>query len=331
MSTRFTDDLFHNTEGSDFIVRNRRPLAIRLFLAFAIAFIAIYTAASLMSAMNTMGSKGIFFLILTLTIGVLGWVTMISASQHRDLVLATEFQNAMLASAVQLSTRFCLITKRDGSIVYIDPGFQKLFPQFMHGDGRTIDGLFTSAGILPDVIKKISTALERYQAERVMMPFKDAAGNITPMIITIDVLPRPKGYFLFRGRDFIEKRTAPKSDADTTSALLLEQALYVLPEGVLITNSAGLVTYVNHALEEWLGYTTGEMLIVPLTIERICHQYAGVAIGQPVLDNFNGEILLRSKNGTIVTMYIRQKLLRDKDQVLGLSAIISPAESAKKN
>ena len=46
MATRFTDDLFTNTEGSDFIVRKRIPLAVQIFLIFAIAFVAIYVTAS---------------------------------------------------------------------------------------------------------------------------------------------------------------------------------------------------------------------------------------------------------------------------------------------
>ena len=98
--------------------------------------------------MNDTGSKTLFLRDpVTLSIGSLTWLTIYFSARLRDLVLATEFQNAMLASAAQLSTRFCLITKRDGSIVYVDPGFQKLFPHFMQSNDRNIDGLLGGAGI----------------------------------------------------------------------------------------------------------------------------------------------------------------------------------------
>jgi PAS domain-containing protein len=324
--------MFDNTEGSDFIVRKWKWNSIQLFVLFAITFVAIYLTATIM---YDIGDKVFFFVTLSCIFGALSWFTITFASRNRDLVMATEFQNAMLASAAQLSTRFCFITKRDGTIVYIDPGFQKLFTHFMHSGGGTIDGLLTYTDVDEEMKQKIIDVLKQNNRDQLLLALKDAEGNPSPMMVTIDPLPRPKGYFLFRGRDYVEKRStenekvSTEKTADATSALLLAQALYALPEGVLITDSNGAITYVNHTLEEWLGFGIGEMLARPLKLEQICHQYAGNEIGWPVFNNFEGELTLQHKNRTLVPLKIRQTLVRQNGNVLGLSAIISQPENAK--
>jgi len=330
MTTRFTDNLLNNIEGNDFIVRRHGPAVIQLFLIFAIAFVAIYCTAFIM---NDLGNKTLFFFTLALTIGSLGWFTILFATRNRDLVLATEFQNAILASATQLGTRFCLITKNDGSIVYIDPAFQKLFPHFMHSDSHTISRLFYNADIPKELSQKIYAALENNQNIRLLLPFKDASDNPMPMMVTVDVLPRPKGYFLFRGRDFIENRSTSQAETaakDQVSALLLAQALYALPEGVIVANHTGIVTYVNHALEEWLGYSAGEIVNGALGLQDLFCQYPGKAKGEMVAKNFDGEVSLQRKNRTLVNMQVRQALLSENGEILGISAIVSSPAILKK-
>ena len=40
----------------------------------------------------------------------------IQLQRSRDMVLSTEFQNALFASALGINNKFCLIIKRDGNI-----------------------------------------------------------------------------------------------------------------------------------------------------------------------------------------------------------------------
>src|SRR5579872_403489 len=120
MATRFTDDFARNAEESDFIVREHTPLPMRLFLVFTASFVIIFTAASIMNLPN---KNFYILLILLLSFGASIWCIFLYSSRLRDLVMITEFQNTMLASAAQLSSRFCLITRSDGNIAYIDPGF----------------------------------------------------------------------------------------------------------------------------------------------------------------------------------------------------------------
>lgn len=330
MATRFTDDLFRNTEGSDFVVRRRRPLVVQLLFIFAAAFFAIYFTGGIM---HGIGSKVLFFFTLSGTIGALAWFTIFFAARHRDLMMATEFQNAMLASAAQLSTRFCLITKADGSIVYIDPGFQKTFPAFTQGDTRGLEGLMEQSEISKETLQSIFDVLAEGRSDRMLLPLKDETGAPMPMMMTIDNLPRPKGYFLFRGRDYIEKRAtevaaapvvAEKRPTDIASALLLEQALFTLPEGVLVAGSDNVITYLNNTLAEWLGYSRQELLDAPFKSDRLFYQYAGHAVGAQLAQDFAGEATFQRKNRTLLTTRIRQTLLYDNGKLLGMSVIISP-------
>jgi PAS domain-containing protein len=319
MATRFTDDLFNNTDGSDFIVRKRLPLVVQICIIFAIAFLAIYLTACIMS---DTGSKVLFFCTLTITIGSLTWFTVFFSSHLRDLVLATEFQNAMLASAAQLSTCFCMITKRDGSIVYIDPGFQKLFPQFLQSNDRNIDGLLRSAGIHKELIVKVINLVEQNTEDRVLLPFVKGDGNPLPIMLTIDILPRPKGYLLLRGRDYVEKRTGAEEGKQPSVNVALMQALQRLPEGVLVTDGSGIITYVNKTLEEWLGYETGELYSRPFKVGHIFYQYGGKDAGVPVNSDFTGEIILQRKDRSLITTRMQQTSL---GKSAGLSAFVYPA------
>jgi PAS domain-containing protein len=335
MATRFTDDISHNIEQSDFVIRRWKWGSFQLLALFAITFVAIYLTASIM---YDLGDRAFFFSILTFVFGVLCWFNIVIATRHRDLVMATEFQNTLLASSAQLGTRFCFITKRSGAIVYIDPGFQKLFQPFMHSGNASIDGFLTYAEVGEEVRARILDILAQNKNDRQQLTLKTPEGIQLPMMVSIDILARPNGYFLFRGRDFIEKRNTAvpdnmvveKSATDTTSALLLSHALYALPEGILVADKTGKITYINHTLEEWLGYGTGEMLMMPLTLEEICHRYAGREVGSAPFEDFEGDVTLKRKDHTLVFFQIHQTVVRQSGDILGMSAIVSLPETAAK-
>jgi two-component system cell cycle sensor histidine kinase/response regulator CckA len=325
MAIRFSDNLSDNTDGSDFIVRKRIPVPVQIILIFAVAFVAIYTTGCIIS---DTGGRVTFIVTLILTIGSLTWFTVYFSSRLRDLVLATEFQNAMLASAAQLSTRFCLITKRDGSIVYIDPGFQKAFPIFLQNTDRTIDGLLSGTGIAKEVIHKIILTLQQNLSDRVLLNFREGDGAAFQIMMTIDPLPRPKGYLLLRGRDYVEKRSSDTQRTVQSPGSVIAHALNALHEGILIADGSGTISYVNRALEEWLGFGPGEMLARPYNkTGHILYQYEGMDAGRLIGSDFEGDIVLQRKDRSLVTMEIRQSSLGTG---AGLSAIIRPAGDAKK-
>lgn len=326
MAIRFSDDLSNNTDGSDFIVRRRVPLVMQITVVFAIAFAAILVSAGIM--LST-GGRTLFVVTLIVTIGSLTWATVYFSARLRDLVLSTEFQNAMLASAARLSTRFCLITRREGDIVYIDPGFQKLFPHFMQSSDRNIEGLLGGAGIPRDLIQKVFLMLQHGDNDRVLLTFRDDSGQPFQIMMSIEMLPRPKGYFLMRGRDFVEKRMAEAPDAKTSpvpGGAPLAHALHALPEGIIVADGNGALTYVNRTLEEWLGFDAGEIFSRPYKLGHVFYQYAGKEAGRLVLEDFTGEVVLQRKDRSLITMFMRQASL---GKSAGLAAIIRPVAAFK--
>jgi two-component system cell cycle sensor histidine kinase/response regulator CckA len=327
MATRFSDDLANNVKDTDFIIRKRYPLIIQLLVIFSVSFVAIYLSAFIM---NDLGSKVFFFITLAIIIGSLNIFTILLILRNRDLVLATEFQNAMLASAAQLSSQFCLITKRDGAIVYIDPAFQKFFPLFMRSDNRTVDSFLLGEDVPEDIIKAVFATLENNVSDRILIPFKDSTGTAMPMMVTIDILPRPKGYFLFRGREYVEKRRLSGESINSANALLLAHAINELSEGMLAADTNGVVAYLNQTLEEWLGYNEGEIIASSLNLKDIIYQYAGNEAGKITQGNFQGEVVLRHKNKTLITLQLQQLLLMDNDKPLGISAVFNHADTLKK-
>ena len=58
-----------------------------------------------------------------------GWATtqVYPAREAREKQRATEFQNALFASALGKGYRFCLIAGKDGAVVYANPGCHALF------------------------------------------------------------------------------------------------------------------------------------------------------------------------------------------------------------
>ena len=318
MAIRFSDDLFHNTEGSDFIVRKRLPMALQIITVFAMAFAAIYFTGCVM---KDSGSKTVFIVTLFCTIGILSWLTVFFSASLRDLVLATEFQNAMLAAAARLSTRFCLITKRDGSIVYIDPGFQKLFPHFMQNPDRNIESLLNSAGIAQDIIQTIFAGLQSGEPGRTLLAFPQSGQEPMQIMMSVEPLPRPRGYFLMRGRDFVIHRAAEESTPIQASAqATLESALNALPDGFLVTDASGTITYVNRTLEAWLGFEHGEIFARPYKLGHVFYQYAGKDAGRILTDAFEGDVVLQRKDKSLISMRVRQFPL---GRSAGISAIVT--------
>ena len=129
MANRLTDSAIKNT--ADFIVRKPKPHLYQLALIFVVAFAVIF-----FTGQNSASNVGYYVFMLTslIVIGSLAWFTIYFSISTRDAVVITEFQNALFASAAGLSSRFCFIIKRDGTIVYFDPGFQKVFPFFSQMD-----------------------------------------------------------------------------------------------------------------------------------------------------------------------------------------------------
>ncbi len=201
MAGRYSETLQSAARGDDFVVR-RRPFFWSLFIIFVVMFIALYLAGL---GMRDGQGHILFAALLIVMLGLLGAFTYVFTQRQRDLVLMTEFQNALFSSAVRINYLFCLILKSDGSVVYLDPGFQKLFPHINRHEMDDVYKLGTHGILTRDqqiaFDKALSDGKNATQIVDINLP--DNLGS--KMVVTLEPLPRPRGYFILRSRTYIDR------------------------------------------------------------------------------------------------------------------------------
>lgn len=323
MAFRFSDNIINNLEGTGFVVRNRVPRTLFIIIIFLSAFDLICLAAYLT---NDTSVNAVFLVILLLSIGSLCALTFYFINRFRRLILVTEFQTAMLASAAQIGTRFCFIVNSEGMIFYVDPGFQNTFPAFMDSGNRTLWELLAFVETSADLNQKVLTALKQGKSEHIILAFKDKADQPVTAMMNIDVITRPKGYFIIRGRNYIEKRAEVKSAESSQDSQyvtqVLTQAVSTLPQWILVTDNAGRIVSINEGFEQWLGYAYGEIAAARLPVRQIFHQYGNNDTGVVLQEDYEGAVVLRRKDLTLTPAQLHQKVLMAAGKTLGVSATV---------
>lgn len=202
-------------ERNDFIIRKRALPAWQLLSIFLVCFLALF-AIAIYSPL--FGSKLAIGLAIFAVIGPLTWFCVYFVQQHRDMLLSTEFQNALFSAAARLKTRFCMIVKQDGTLIYFDHGFQQVFPETANRGVLMIDRIFSTRHISHAEAEKLYRALETGKAEQVIIRLQQTPeSEVEKIIVTVDPLPRPQGFFILRGRDFVEKQPMQLSSKPISS------------------------------------------------------------------------------------------------------------------
>jgi hypothetical protein len=117
----------------------------------------------------------------------------------RDIILETEFQNLIFASAGRLGTDFCLIINKDKNTVYCDYSFSQLFASFE--DHESAFKTFLKAKGLKKADKdKILKGIKAGKSTKATFTHaKTAKAKPKKYSITIDPISRPDGYFVLKG------------------------------------------------------------------------------------------------------------------------------------
>ncbi|HEU5046918.1 MAG TPA: PAS domain-containing protein [Rickettsiales bacterium] len=323
MAFRFSDNILNNFEGTGFVVRNRVPRTLFIVIIFLAAFDLICFTAYLT---NDTSVNAIFLTVLLLSISALCGLTFYFINRFRRLILVTEFQTAMLASAAQIGTRFCFIVNTEGMIFYVDPGFQKTFPAFMDSGDRTLWELLAFMETPADLTQKVLNSLKGGKSDHIILSFKDRENLPVTAVMNIDVITRPRGYFIIRGRNYIEKRSEVKSNEGNQDlqyvAQTLAHAVSTLPQWLLVADSVGRIVSINETFEQWLGYGYGEIAAAKLPIRQIFHQYGHNDTGVMLLEDYQGEVVLRKKDLTLLAARLHQKVLMAAGKTLGISATV---------
>ncbi|MEQ1790645.1 MAG: PAS domain-containing protein, partial [Rickettsiales bacterium] len=267
MAIRFSDILSpaHISQTvdnrQDFVVRKRRPLWQTFFIMLASVLpVSIFLSVFIRDT--------IFFSQALLVILVsLGTYVFLVVQRSRDLVLATEFQNALLSSALGHSNKFCLIIKDDSTISYIDPSLQKMFPNFYKEPRRAIDVLLEQGQVSKEDRTIVFAAIERRVRSKVIFDIVDTQKKNYRIMMSIEPIVRPKGFMLLRGREFVEKRVlGPQSPENNKLPIFNETNIsmfsYITDSmdiGAYMIDLLGKITYANLTLEQWLDFDEKEL------------------------------------------------------------------------
>lgn len=193
---RFSDrsDLV-TANRSDFTVRRYYTVGRRLHTLGLMAALVAVGVFYLVTADTLMGS------LLCFVVGCAMLFVTKAFEKNRSSLLATEFLNALLSSALGLGSTFCMIVRPDGEIVYLDRTFQAQFPHFLNQPTRTLEMLFSMYSMPPETQARIKELISLGKGGSLAASLQ-AGKDKTPLPQTIDIepIPRPSGYVLLRGR-----------------------------------------------------------------------------------------------------------------------------------
>lgn len=332
-NTQRNSDAFSQDEMGDFIIRRRILPVWQLVLLFLLSFSILFVVTT--NAEMLGGAFGIGLAIFAV-IGPLTWFTVYFSQQNRDMLLAAEFQNALFSAAARLKSTFVMIVKQDGTIFYFDRGFQKVFPETSRRGTLMIDKLFSSQQISKMESEKLLGAIEQGRAETVFVHLQDANGKSQKVIINIDPLPRPSGFYIIRGRDYVVKRYERNTTASAPALPLVDNPqlnatmshmLHTLPYGIYTTDANGTLLFANYRLESWLGYNQNEIITNKLTLAHIVAEQNTALVDDLLLRNTEGELQFKSKDGQAVLLHVQQEICKDANgNIVGSVMMLQPEQ-----
>jgi two-component system cell cycle sensor histidine kinase/response regulator CckA len=321
MQARYTDIDSSKNGALDFVLRKRKPSVAYILSLFVIVF-------TMLISVTMMTADRIMLVTLVIaTVVATGWYVLLQLQRTHDLLLATEFQNALFASALGINNKFCMIMKHDGNIVYLDRSFQGMFPDFLKQSRRTLDMLMEIGAVSKEDIEKIYAAIGRGVFEKVIFNIKSTSNEMHKIVMSVEPILRPSGFVLLRGREFVEARASAAvkpsdSPVSRSNVTLFSHVLDSMDMGVYMTGPSGVFVYINRILEEWLGFTEGEIFSSNLALNDIIY-HNSKSSGGIVPDNFEGELLLQKKNGGFMKVFVNQKVIKDDTgKLLGCTAIV---------
>lgn len=300
------DRLTDRTIGipSDFVRRKRHGQFLHYIIAYVLAILIVLLCAFFH---ESLGGP----LVLTLTIVIFGGLTLVSLlgmQRLLDLVLSVEFQNAIFSSTITRKFDFTMIIDHDGAIAYYDQGFRNYFPE-IPAAGRAIDQLLNRAGIIGEKEREILNAIYSGSTGDFLMDVPLDENRTKRFHITFAPVIRPVGFYVIQGRAYIDRKdaveNAPGIDSDLLP-LMQGALLHSMSDGAYAADARGLLIYSNISFAEWLGYSDMDLASRQVSLSDLLYQADGTKLEGPT-GNFDGEVLLRRSNGSLLRAHIRQQ------------------------
>ena len=303
----------------DFMPRDRSRPSLQIFMVF-LSTIAIVLA--LLRFVHEK-SENISTVFICLILVALCAMTIYFRRRTDDMLLATEFQNLLYSSAASIGSQFCIIAKRDGTAVHCSYGVSELFNGFSYPMAQALEGFFIESRMPKFDQDKIIDALLMNERKSLLLKISTAMG-ITDMVINIDPLPRPHGYYAIRGRYYQGERKAGSALLADLSTETMRHLLEESPVGHFICDDFGRFEYINPALAKLVGKTPQEMIEERLHITDILKRTNGAAIGKEYeYNDMKEEVILVSKASNTTRLHLELSLIREGGKVSALVGTIT--------
>lgn len=241
-----------------------------------------------------------------------------------------------------MNHKFCLIARRDGTIIYHDRAFQDMFPEFIRQPGRNVELFLDFGKVSPADKDRIFKAVDVGNFQKVVFDVRGTDGRTQKIIMSIEPILRPSGFILMRGREFVEARAAdgaPSTGAHSSpfnhsTMNLFAGVMDTMGMGVYMASSQGQINYINPALVALLGYTPQDMAGGGISLQTLLHGTGDDNAFEP--RSFEGELVLTKKSGALIKCYVHQSAIYDDQQgVIGCTGLVQHladgADAKKKN
>jgi PAS domain-containing protein len=320
---RFTEHTIAQFGAEDFIPRDRsRPIRF-LFLAFVCTVIA--TCVTLFYG-ATVSDRMVGMFIITIMLMALCLITIYFRRRGHDLVMATEFQNLLFAGAASVGYGFCLIVRHDGSTVYSNRAVNGLFMDFPYHDSQALEGFIEAGKLARFDADKITNALASGERRTCLVraTTRDAHQD---MVITVEPLPRPQGFYVVRGRPYFEKRSRETGSGDALSAIpgnTLLTLLEATPNAHFVCDEFGRLLYLNPAFGRLAGYTLDAALERRLTLNDLFTRTGGAPlVVEYDFQNLNEEVTLTTAHGAPSRVQLILTLHREAGKITALVGTVT--------
>lgn len=315
---RFADNDLNQVALPDFMPRDRSQPVMQILFAFVTSIAAVLAT---LRFMKTESVQDIGALIVCLIISILCLITIYFRKRADDLVLATEFQNLLYSSAASIGSLFCIIIKRDGTVVHASPGLAGMFNRFPYSMSQSLEGFFTEGSVQKIDQDRIADTLALNEQKSMLIKITTTKGE-SDMVINIDPLPRPHGYYVIRGRYYQGDRKAGSANLAEVSIDTLRFLLDNSPVGHFICDDFGRFEYINPALATLVGQAPQAMIESRLHINDIFSQTNGSVIGKEYeYHDVREEVLL--KGGKVTRLHLELSLLREGNKVTALVGTVT--------
>ena len=289
MMERYIDTKDSTREMPDFIKRQHGFPLWWLGFSFTLAFAAIASVIYLTmpDALLPIG------IVTAIVFAALVYFTTVYVHNNRDIIMATEFQNALFAGAARAHSEFCVIVKRDGSLVYSDTRYNQKFSSEIRKGSRGLDALFDHKGITHEAKNRLLHAVATCTSEIIPFIYHNAEGKDIHLTLLIDpIYLRNQDPELGNAQEALTEYVFLRAVSAESSYHDFQDIINHLSVGFYLTNDEGNITFANETLAHTLGCEPTELADGVKAVETFIHPLSADTPEDALKKNFKGHVRL---------------------------------------